>query len=649
MGRTTLSGVKDLERGRDQADAVMRVLDHIHDGFYTLDRAWRFTTINRAAEQYIGRPREELLGKVLWEVFPQVLGTPLEAEYRAAVATQQDRELELVSPVYHRWIQARIFPSPEGLAVYFVDLTTRKQAEDALRASEARYRTLFENSLDGIQLTTPDGVILESNPAACRMLQRTSDEIAALGRAGVVDTSDPRLAVLLEQRRIHGHARGEMALIRKDGTTFPAEVSSAVFTDADHNVRTSLTFRDLTDAKRSEAALRILSDASAELQASLDLDTVLANLAALVVPAVAALAVIDVLDGSAVQRVISRPTAAMDPAIEVIRVNVPDRPTERGVSRVFRTREPELVPLVTDDWLERATRDEAHLAAVRALHMTSVVMVPMIARGVVLGVLSLAHCDPSHRFDEADLPLARGLADRAALAIDNARLYREAVEARNRRDELLGIVSHDLRTPLNAIALRAQLLSRRHPSIQSEIEPVERAVAHAERLVKDLLTITAIDSGKLPLERCDHELASVLAEVVDLHRAAVDHRELSLDLHCAPDLGHVDLDRHRFVQALGNLIGNAIKFTPPGGMVDVRATRGPEEITIAVVDTGAGIPAAQLPKLFDRFWRGRHDRDGVGLGLAITKGVIDAHGGQLAVRSAPGEGTTFTITLPVRG
>ena len=605
--------------------------------------------INRAAEQYIGRPREQLLGKMLWDVFPQALGTPLEAEYRAAVATRHDREFEMLGPVYHRWIQARVFPSPDGLSVYFVDLTTRKQAEDALRASEARYRTMFEHSLDGVLLTAPDGTILDANPAACRMLQRTRDEICALGRAGIVDTSDPRLAALLEQRRLHGHARGEMTLLRKDGTTFPVDLSSAVFTDADHNARTSMTFRDLTDAKRGEAALRVLADASAVMQASLDLDTVLANLATLVVPAVAELAVIDVVEGSAIHRVVARSSADPDPRIEVVRASAPDHPTERGVAHVLRTREPELVSVVTDDWLVRATRDEAHLAAVRAMQLTSVVIVPMIARGAVLGALSLVHRDPSHRFDEADLPLARGLADRAALAIDNARLYREAVEARHRRDEMLGIVSHDLRTPLNAIALRAQLLGRRHPSLQPEVEPVERAVAHAERLVKDLLTITAIDSGKLPLELRDQELASLLGEVVDLHRADAEHRELSLGLHCASDLGHVDLDRHRFAQALANLIGNALKFTPPGGSVDVRATRGPTEITIEVTDTGAGIPAAQLPKLFDRFWRGRHDRDGVGLGLAITKGVIDAHGGQLAVRSAPGAGTTFTITLPVRG
>jgi PAS domain S-box-containing protein len=626
----------------------MQVLDRIHDGFYALDRDWRFTIINRSAERYIGRPREAMLGKVLWEEFPQLLGTRLEEVYRTAVATQHDREVELLTPIYERWVQARVFPSPDGLSVYFVDLTARKQAEDAVRDSEARYRAMFEHTLDGVQLTAPDGTILESNPAACRMLQRTNDEIRAVGRAGIVDTSDPRLAVLLEQRRIHGNARGEVTFIRKDGTKFPAEVSSAVFTDAGNDIRTSLTFRDLTDAKRGEAALRILSEASAALQASLDLDTLLANFTALVVPAVGELALIDILDGAVIRRVVDRPSAGADPRIEILRANVPEHPTDRGVSHVLRTGEPELVPVVTDEWLTRVSRDEAHLAAARALKPASIVMVPMIARDKVLGVLTLMQLDPSRRFDEADLPLARGLADRAALAIDNARLYREAVEARSRRDEMLGIVSHDLRTPLNTIVLRAELLARHHPAARSEIESITTAVRHAERLVQDLLMITAIEAGKLPLQRHDEAIERLLAEVVDLHHSAADHRGLSLNLQCAPGLGRADLDRGRFVQAISNLVGNAIKFTPPGGRIDVRATRGPATIVIEVSDTGAGIPADQLPSLFDRFSRGRHGGDGVGLGLAITKGVVDAHGGQLAVHSEANAGTTFTITLPVR-
>jgi PAS domain S-box-containing protein len=551
-----------------------------------------------------------------------------------------------LGPVHRRWVETRVFPSSDGLSVYFLDVTERKKAEARVRESEAKFRALFEHTLDGIQLTSPDGQILDSNPAACRMLQRTSDEITAIGRAGIVDTTDPRLQKVLEERARHGHARAELTFVRKDGTKFPVEVSSAIFTDAQNNLRTSLTFRDLTEAKRSETALRILAEASGALGSSLEIDTVLANLAALVVPRVADIAVIDVVEGPTTRRFVATRSEDPDPRVEVLRASTPDHATERGVSRVLRTREPELVSVVTDDWLRAAARDEAHLEAVRALAPRSVMMVPLIARDTMFGVLSLAHLDETRRFEEADLPVARGLADRAALAIDNARLYEEAVLARKRRDEMLGVVSHDLRTPLNGIALRAHVLARRHPTI--DFEPILKAVGHAERLVDDLLTITAIESGKLPLHRRDESLAAILGEVIDIHRSTADDRQLALRVDCASDVGHVCVDRHRIVQALANLVGNAIKFTPSGGTIDVRARAGDGVTAIEVSDTGVGIPEDQLDKLFDRFFRGRHDREGVGLGLAIAKGVVDAHGGELSVRSEPGAGTAFTITLPNR-
>jgi len=626
-------------------DSVIQVMDRVRDAFYSMDPDWRFTIINRAAEQYIGRPRDELLGKVLWDEFPQLRGTQIEHEYRHAVATQQDREFELLTPILQRWVDVRVFPSPEGISVYFVDVTARKQAQDALRASEAEYRALFEHSLDGILLTNPNGEILDANPAACRMLQRTRQEITAEGRTGIVDTSDPRLPVLLERRKAHGFARGELLLVRKDGTRFPVELASTVFTDGDGGPRTSMTFRDLTETKRDEEALRLLAQSSVLLQTSLDVDAVLETLTTLVVPAVADLAVVDLVDGTSVRRFITQRGNGGDPLVDVVRASAPDHLTERGVSRVLRTCDPELVPVVTDDYLRRVARDPEHLAALRAMAPSSCLMVPLMARGALIGVLTLAHLDPARRpFDGDDLALARGLADRAALSLDNARLYAGAVEQRKLRDEMLGIVSHDLRTPLNAIALQAQLLARRHPSI--DLGPILLAARHAERLVQDLLTISALDAGKLPLELKDEDLHAMLSEVVELHRAIAGDRGLTLELDCVPELGRARVDRKRIVQALSNLVGNAIKFTPPDGTIALRASRAPGEVRIEITDTGTGIEPGEIAHLFDRFWRGRHGAGGVGLGLAITKGVVEAHGGRVTLKSQVGAGTTFTIVIP---
>jgi len=625
-----------------EATALAEVLERISDAFLAFDADWRFTYVNRAAAEFIGRPAEELVGKVLWEEYPQVLGTRAEAEYRTAAATLEPREFEMVGPALGRPVEVRVYPSRGGVTVYFRDITARRQAEEALRESEGRHRALFAHSLEGIALTAPDGAIYDMNAAGCELLGRSRDEIVALGRAGVVDTSDPRLAVLLAERQRVGHVRGELTMVRGDGTHFPAEMSSAIFVDAGGHTRTSLTFRDLTAQKRALGALQLLAETSAAVQSSLELPEVLGALAAVVVPVLAEVVSIDVIGAERPIRVIAADRAHQAPEVDVLAAAPPTYRAGHGIAKVLESGEPELVPVVTEAWLRDAAPDDLHLSAARAVAPSSVLIVPLIARGAVVGAMTLVRCHGGDPYRPADLPLAGGIADRAALAIDNARLYQDAVAARQRRDEMVGIVSHDLRNPLSSINLNAHLLANREPS--RAVESIQRAVARAERLVKDLVAITAIDAGRLPLERRPEPVAEILAEVVELHRPLADDKRLALTAAADEGVGRIDVDRHRIVQALSNLVGNAIKFTS-AGRVELRARRDDRTVIVEVADTGVGIPADQLDHLFDRFWRGRTG-EGIGLGLAIAKGVVDAHGGSVEVRSRPGEGTTFAIRLP---
>lgn len=161
------------------------VLDQITDGILTYDRGLRIRYLNRSAEKYFGRSRDELLGKSFAEAFPTGVGTESETQIHRALESSEPIEFEMLSPVLQRWVSFRAYPSHDGVTFYFRDVTERHVMEDAMRASEARYRSVFENNLVGILLTTPAGDILAANPAACEIFGRSEAELVAVGRAGV--------------------------------------------------------------------------------------------------------------------------------------------------------------------------------------------------------------------------------------------------------------------------------------------------------------------------------------------------------------------------------------------------------------------------------------------------------------------------------
>jgi signal transduction histidine kinase len=315
--------------------------------------------------------------------------------------------------------------------------------------------------------------------------------------------------------------------------------------------------------------------------------------------------------------------------------------------------EPVLVPLVTDGWLREHARSEEHLELLRRLAPTSLILVPLTARGNELGMLRLASTRTDRHYGPPDLTLAGELARVAATAIDNARLYQRAQEAIRARDEVLRVVSHDLRNPVGAVRMGAEFLIDElggqlgDGALGRTLHTIRRAADRANRMIDDLLDISRIEAGRLAIEPAPESMAPLLEEAVEMHRRAAGEQEVELSLCVEEPLPPVVVDRDRIVQVLGNLIGNALKFTPPGGRVEVGAATEGEEVVCWVADTGAGIAPEQLPHLFDRFWQARPtDRRGLGLGLAIVKGLVAAHGGRIGVESEPGRGSRFRFTLP---
>ena len=313
-----------------------------------------------------------------------------------------------------------------------------------------------------------------------------------------------------------------------------------------------------------------------------------------------------------------------------------------------RAEEPVLWNDVEPAELRAVVPDEDDVRTLVCLPLRSLLAVPLRARGQCLGALTLLSERPDGRFGERDLRVAEDFAREAAFALDNARLYRSAREAILTRDQVLETVAHDLRNPLNEIVLAVELLASSGERSAKLASRVRRSAERMQRLIRDLLDIEEIERGCLRLERGITGPDRLLHEAVDAAREVAERRGIELRLGIPPTLPRVHVDPDRILQVLGNLLDNALKFTPSGGRIDVIASAHPRSVGLRIVDTGPGIPSEHLGHVFDRFFhRDRSRGGGNGLGLAISKMLIEAHGGRIWAANVEPHGAAFCLTLPV--
>jgi signal transduction histidine kinase len=309
---------------------------------------------------------------------------------------------------------------------------------------------------------------------------------------------------------------------------------------------------------------------------------------------------------------------------------------------------------ISDELLARVAQNEEHLAILRDLALASYIVVPISAHDRVLGALSLATSRHSgRRYGASELALAEHLGRRAGLAIQNAQLYREAQESVRLRQQMLAVVSHDLRNPLSAVKLAAELVKQRgldqnDPRQIKHAETIHRSASRMEHLIGDLLDMASIHAGKLKIERRSEQVDVLVHEAAEANEPIAAAQGIGFTIAAdLPDLS-VECDRERVLQVFSNLLGNAFKFCRRGDGVTLRAVRDGREVRFEVSDSGPGIPVEERPHIFEPYWSAeRHGRKGTGLGLFITRGVVEAHGGRIWVESEPGRGTTFFFTLPV--
>lgn len=245
------------------------------------------------------------------------------------------------------------------------------------------------------------------------------------------------------------------------------------------------------------------------------------------------------------------------------------------------------------------------------------------------------------------------LAEHARLYEEERRARAEAEAAMRAREQVVAVVSHDLRGPLASIMLGASMLAEAMPatpgtaSFAKHAAAIQRAAEQMSQLLNDLLDVSRIEAGYLSLDRERHICADLIHAAVETFQPQADRRRLQLAIENEAGSTAIDCDRGRLLQVFSNLLGNALKFTPEGGRITLRAHREGDVVHFSVVDTGCGIAAEQLPHIFKRYWQARKaDHQGIGLGLAITKGIVEAHGGAISVESSAG-GTAFTFSIPI--
>ena len=432
-------------------------------------------------------------------------------------------------------------------------------------------------------------------------------------------------------------------------------------------------YDQIVERRKPERRALFLAEISKTLFESLDYEETLANVARLAMPELGAWCIVDVLqsDGTVKRLAVFHPDPALQPLANELESHYPPMQHDiLGLPRIAETQQPELIPEVTDELIESAAIDKRQLGILRTLGLCSYMVVPLKARGRLLGAITFIGADPRRRYTPRDLLFAEDLAGRAAVAMDNARLYKEAHEAKEEaiaavaraavadraKTDFLATMSHELRTPLNAIAGYAELLElgMRGPITEQQREAIariRRSQQHLLGIVNDILMFAKTETGRIPLTPEPIAVESALESLRFLVQPMLtEHGIRFRQLDCDGDL-YVVADSDRLNQILVNLMSNAIKFSPRDGEVRIRCEKIEHLAAIHVEDDGHGIAEDKLEEIFEPFVQLSsgltRTAEGSGLGLAISRELARLMGGDVTVESTLGKGSTFTLTLPM--
>jgi len=413
---------------------------------------------------------------------------------------------------------------------------------------------------------------------------------------------------------------------------------------------------DITAQRALEQDLAFLAQASRILSSSLNYQRTLRAVARLVVPTICDWCAVDILTDSGQVDLLA--VAHVDPqkvhwAQELRKTEPVDMDAPTGLPKVLRTGKAEFYPVVTEEMMVAAAKDQAALDLMHEIGFSGVMIVPLKLRTRTIGAITFVASQPGRHFTDADLATAQKLASRAALAIENSRLYEASQKAVALRDDFISVASHELRTPVTSLKIYTQVLQRQaerrdDQELSSALAKMGVQINKITTLIGDMLDVSKIESGKLAIQQEPFDLNAVVTEAIEGVRAASTSHSIG---HTGRIESDVRGDPDRIGQVITNLLSNAIKYSPRRTEILVRLGEAHGEVFVEVEDFGIGIDQDHLDRIFERFYRvnslDEKTFPGLGIGLYISREIVHRHGGSLEVTSTKGAGTQFRVTLPI--
>jgi PAS domain S-box-containing protein len=652
---------------RESEERFRHTIDDAPIGMALVSLDGHFVRVNRAFCEVVGHDPAQLANLTFRDITHpedrEIDRESAEQLVRGEIPRYQleKRYIRRDATVVDIMFSASLLRVPAGAPLYYIaqmqDITERKRVEKELRDANAFLDAIIENV-----------------PLMLFIKDSTALRFVRVNRAGEDLLGWPR-EVLATKNDFDLWPREQAEFfVRKDRETLKVgrvDIDEEPIQTRHHGVRVLSTKKvpildpsgnplyllgiseDITERRRIEEERRLLAEVSVALSASLDYEQTLATVTGLAVRSVADWCAIDVLEEHGHIRRLK--VASADPGHAALCAALERLPANRDLPHFARAvlegRRSFVVEHVTAPFLASVAQGPDHLRALRATGIKSVIGVPLLMRGEPLGVLLFGSSKPDRTYAQDDLRWAEPLADRSAVAIENSRLYRASVEATQRRDQVLGVVAHDLRNPLSTILMQTSALEPGGPEFERRsrkaIEVIHRAATRMNQLIQDLLDVSLIEMGQFPIQQARLSGGDLVVEAVETQKLLAASSSIELRLDVGSDVGEIWGEHDRLVQVFDNLIGNAIKFTTAGGWITVGAASNDQEVVFWVADSGCGLEPGDLPRVFDRFWQAtRGDRRGAGLGLPITKGIVEAHGGHIWVESTRGRGSTFFFSIP---
>lgn len=648
------------------------ILESITDAFFALDRNWSFAYVNSQAEIMLDRNPGDLIGKIIWEIFPGLIGSEFEKAYREAMNNGISGTVTAYYSDHDRWYDVRVYPAQNGITIYFRNVTDRIQAEENLRLVQEEterqrrlYDTILSNTPDLAYVWGLDHRFTYANEILLQMWGKTWDE--AIGKNCLELGYEPWHAEMHDREieEVKATKKPVRGIVPFNGT-FGRRIYDYILVPvigADGEVEAVAgTTRDITDIQHNQLRNEFiinLDEAVRPLETPEEITKTLARLLGEYLGA----------DRCAYAEVEADENHFHIPG-DYTRGDTHSIVGDYAMSsfgaevlRLMRENKPYVVGDVDND--PQVTPED--LAAYRQTAIQAVICVPLHKNGRFAACLAVHQKQP-RQWTTEEVEIVSFVANRFWEAIERARVLkslneslireqeaRQTAETVNRvKDEFLATVSHELRTPLNAILGWSTML--RNGKLKGEqaeraIETVERSARAQSQLIDDLLDISRIITGKLRLEISTLDLSSVITAAVEAMRPAAEAKGIRLQTMLDSETGLILGDSNRLQQVVWNLVSNAVKFTPKDGRVQVRLERVNSHVEIIVSDTGKGIETDFLPFIFDRFRQAdqttTRQHGGLGLGLSIVRQLVEMHGGTVHAESVgEDKGTTFIVKLP---